>query len=94
VLVHDTEDALYVYRVVYDGGEKAMGRMTGFAREMDSTWERFEEFWSLTFFPPTEVVEALHAVGWTRVWIADADDLASPVDDPDQLDRVFFLATS
>jgi SAM-dependent methyltransferase len=94
VLVHDMEDVLYVYRVVYDGGEKAMGRMTGFLLEEGGTWERFEEFWSLTLFPPTEVVEALHAAGWTRVWIADADDLASPVDDPDQLDRAFFVATS
>lgn len=92
VWVADTEDELYVLKSVYDGAEKATTRMTGFVRDGDH-WERFDEFRTPTLFSAPAVVAALNEAGWTRVWIASIDDLRSPVTDPEQFDRIFFVAT-
>ena len=37
---------------------------------------------------------ALHDVGWPQVRITSADDLRTPITDPEQFDRVFFIATN
>ena len=91
VWVADTEDELYIHKSVYDGAEKATARMTGFIREGDH-WERFDEFRTPTLFPAPAVVAALHAAGWPRVWMASIEDLHSQVADPEQFDRIFFMA--
>jgi SAM-dependent methyltransferase len=93
VFVADTEDELYVLKSVYDGADKATARMTGFIRDGDR-WERFDEFRTPTYFPAPAVVTALHDAGWPTAWMADIDDLASGVTDPEQYDRIFFVATS
>jgi SAM-dependent methyltransferase len=90
--VRDTEDELYIFKSVYDGAEKATARATGFIRDGDR-WERFDEFRTPTLFPAPAVVAALHDSGWPRVRITSADDLRTPVTDPEQFDRVFFIAT-
>ena len=92
VWVADTEDELYILKSVYDGAAKAATRMTGFVRDGDR-WDRFDEFRTPTLFAAPAVVEALHEAGWTRVWMASIDDLRSPVTDPEQFDRIFFVAT-
>jgi SAM-dependent methyltransferase len=92
VWVGDTEDELYVFKSVYDGGDKAATRMTGFVRE-GGRWARFEELRTPTLFHPPVVVEALQAAGWSRPWAANLDDLGSPVADPEEFDRVWFVAT-
>jgi len=91
VWVGDTEDELYVFKSVYDGGDKAATRMTGFVRE-GGRWERFEEFRTPTLFPPPVVVDALRDAGWARAWVARLDDLGSPVADAEECDRVWFVA--
>lgn len=93
ILVRDTEDELYILNSVYDGAEKAAARMTGFVRDGDR-WERFEEFRTPTLFLAPAVVAALHEAGWARVWMASVGDLGRPVADPEQFDRIFFVATS
>lgn len=93
VFVADTEDELYVLKSVYDGAGKAATRMTGFIRDGER-WDRFDEFRTPTCFPAPAVVTALHDAGWPTTWMADIDDLASPVTDPEQYDRIFFVATN
>jgi SAM-dependent methyltransferase len=93
VWVADTEDELYIHKSVYDGAEKATARMTGFVRDGDR-WERFEELRTPTLFLATAVVAALNEAGWPHVRMASADDLSSPITDPEQFDRIFFVATS
>ena len=93
VWVADTEDEFYVLKSVYDGGDKAATRMTGFVRA-GGRWERFEEFRTPTLFPAPAVVEALRAAGWSRAWAARIDDLGSPVAEPEEFDRIWFVATN
>jgi hypothetical protein len=90
--VADTEDELYVHKSVYDGAEKATARMTGFIRN-GHHWERFDEFRTPTLFPAAAVVATLHTAGWPTVWMASIDDLHSPVADPEQFDRIFFVSS-
>jgi SAM-dependent methyltransferase len=92
VWIADTPDELYVLKSVYDGSTKATARMTGFVRDGD-LWERFDEFRTPTLFPAHAVVTSLHRAGWARVWTAIIDDLRNPVTDPEQFDRIFFVAT-
>jgi hypothetical protein len=91
VWVADTQDELYVFKSVYDGGDKAATRITGFVRE-GGRWQRFEELRTPTLFPPPVVVDALQAAGWARPWVARLDDLGSPLADPEEFDRVWFVA--
>jgi hypothetical protein len=91
--VANTEDELYVLKSVYDGADKAATRMTGFIRDGDR-WERFDEFRTPTYVTAPAVVTVLHDAGWPTAWMADIDDLGSPVTDPEQYDRVFFVAAS
>ena len=91
--VRDTEDEIYILKSVYDGAEKAASRMTGFIRDGER-WERFDEYRTPTFFPAPAVVAALHEAGWAQVRITSTDDLHTPVADPEQFDRIFFVATS
>ena len=91
--VRDTEDELYIYKSVYDGADKAAARMTGFIRDGDH-WDRFDEFRTPTLFLAPDVVTALRDAGWPQIRITSADDLRTPVTDPEQFDRVFFIATS
>jgi hypothetical protein len=90
--VRDTEDELYILKSVYDGAEKAAVRLTGFMRDGDH-WERFDEFRTPTLFPAPAVITALHEAGWTQVQMTSAGDLRTPITDPEQFDRIFFLAT-
>ncbi len=94
VWVADTDDELYVLKSVYGGGERAATRMTGFVRAEDGHWERFEEFRTPTLFPAPMVATALRKVGWSQVWVASIDDLGSALADPEELDRVWFVATN
>ena len=55
-------------------------------------WDRFDEFRTPTLFPAPGVVSALHDAGWARVWMASIDDLRTPVTDPEQFDRICFVA--
>jgi SAM-dependent methyltransferase len=91
VFVQDTEDELYIWKSVYDGADKAAMRVTGFIREGDQ-WDRVEEFQTPTLFLPHAVVAALQEAGWDRVWMTSTTDLHSPITDPEQFDRIFFVA--
>lgn len=90
--VDDTPRFLYVYRSIYGGGEKAHSRMVGFVRDDDGQWERFDEYRTPTFFSATAVVEMLRDTGWKSVKVTSTDTLDEPVEDPETLDRVFFIA--
>ena len=92
VVVSDTEEELYVLKSVFDGVDKAATRMTGFVRSRDGHWERFEELRSATLFPAPVVISTLKDAGWSRVWVAAIDDLTTSIADPEEFDRVWFVA--
>jgi SAM-dependent methyltransferase len=71
---------------------RAYTRISGFLRADDGRYDRFEETAYNTAFDLTAVEAALHETGWEQVHFARLEDLAAPLDDPEQVERVFIVA--
>lgn len=92
VNVMDTDNLTIINRGVYAPGEKrAYLSITGFARSSGDTFERFREIAYNTVFAMNEVDAELKRTGFTQIRVAGASDLETPVDDPESLDRAFFI---
>ena len=90
----DTDDAVFIVnRGIYDDhADRAWARITGFVRAAEGQFERFDETAFNSVFDLDRVRQMLLDMGWQRVHIAAAADLASPVRDPESLGRAFFVA--
>lgn len=90
--IEDTEESMIVNRGIYDGGERAYTRISGFVRNDEGLYERFEGVFYNTVFEMAMVKEWLLAVGYGDIHFAHALDLGEPVDDPEAMLRVFIVA--
>jgi SAM-dependent methyltransferase len=94
VTIEDSEELTLINRGIYDGeGDRAYTRITGYIRLPDGLYERFEETAYNTVFAMHDVQQALLEVGFRQFYSASAQDLKTPVDDPERLGRVFFIVT-
>jgi SAM-dependent methyltransferase len=90
-VVENPEDFL-VMRGIYDGeSDRAITRVSGFTRTQ-AGWERFEQTAFNTVFPISQVRDALWETGFAEAWPALAEDLRTPLDDPESHGRVFLVA--
>jgi len=93
ITVTDDEDFLMVNRGMYDGGERAYTRITGFVRdEKSGQYDRFAETFYNTVFDLADVQRWLSAAGFADVTIAKGNDLSAPALDPESLGRAWFVA--
>lgn len=93
ISVDDSEEAMVVTRGIYDGeGDRAFTKLSGFFRMANGLYERFDETVFNYVFDMAWVREALLRTGWQHVHCARFDDLATPIPDPEQEDRTFFVA--
>jgi SAM-dependent methyltransferase len=90
--IDDTPELTLINRAIYDGGERAYTRISGFVPARDGLYERFEEVFFNTMFALDRVHSALLAAGFKTVHSAETHDLAAPVENPEALLRVFFVA--
>jgi SAM-dependent methyltransferase len=91
--VYDRPDALMILRGIFDGeGDRALMRVSGFARTPDGLYERFDETVFNTVFEMRSVRDALQDTGWKRVHFARIEDLRTPIDNPEMEGRVFVVA--
>ncbi len=81
-----------ITRGVYDGGDTAHRRLTGFIREEDGRFAGFEESMTEHFFDPEAVAEHLRGNGWPDVHLALSGDLGRPAADLTGASRVFVVA--
>jgi SAM-dependent methyltransferase len=94
VTVDETADSMIVARGVYDpAGSKAWARISGFTR-MDGEWRRFEETIHNTAYDMTDVAQAVRDAGLERFYFSGEEDLETPVRNPEELPRVFVIATA
>jgi SAM-dependent methyltransferase len=95
IRVDDGDDhVLIITRGVYDGqSNRAWTRISGFARWDDGLYERFEETAFNTVFEMERVREALLEVGYRDTHFARAQDLGTPIAEPEEESRVFFVAS-
>lgn len=88
------DELLLINRGIYDGqGDKAWTRITGFVRQPDGLYERFEQTAFNTVFDLACVNQMLLEVGWREVHFARIDDLKTPLAEPKKEGRVFIVAS-
>ena len=91
--VNDDEQITIITRGVYDGqSDRAATRITGFIRNPDGLYERFEQTAFNTAFDLQRVRAALLDTGWRHVHFARVQDLAAPIDEPEREGRAFIVA--
>lgn len=90
--IEDSPELMLVNRAIYDGGDKAYTRITGFVPTPDELYERFEETFYNTAFVIADVQNMLLETGFKTVHCAEMHDLTIPVEDPESLRRVYFVA--
>lgn len=87
------EDMTIVNHGIYDvTSERAWMKVTGFVRNADGLYERFEQTAYNTVFAMDAVKVALLATGWQHVYFARLQDLKTPLEDPEAEGRVFVVA--
>jgi SAM-dependent methyltransferase len=90
--IREDENFFLVNRGEYDGGARAFSRITGFMRQENGLYARFyEEVYNTAFFV-ADVDAALAAVGFSDTYHAVYSDLLTPLDDPEEFGRIFFIS--
>jgi SAM-dependent methyltransferase len=89
--VRDMEDLTLITRGV-DAGERKYTHITGFVRQADGSYLRVDQTAFNTAFNLESVTQAMHAAGFSGVYCALSDALDTPLKDPEQEPRVFFVA--
>jgi SAM-dependent methyltransferase len=91
--VHEREDAVYVLRGHWNPeGTRAEMRVTGFTRQPNGLYERFEQQVFNTLFALDDVQAALAAAGLGDAYPARLEALEAPLAAPEDETRVFFVA--
>lgn len=87
------DDMTIVNHGIYDvTSDRAWLKVTGFIRNADGLYERFEQIVYNTIFAMNDVKTLLLATGWRDAYFARLQDLKTPLTDPEQEGRVFIVA--
>jgi SAM-dependent methyltransferase len=91
--IHPGEDIFYLNRGIYDASTvKAWTKITGFVRNDEGLYERFDETVYNTVFEMDEVRDMLNRVGYKSVYTSNGQDLKTPIENPENEKKVFFVA--
>jgi SAM-dependent methyltransferase len=92
VNVEDTQDLFLLTRAVWvEADQRAYTRITGFSRQADGNYERFEETAFNSAFDIQEVQSALLETGFRSAYTAKLVNLDLPVEKPENESRIFFV---
>lgn len=93
VSVQDSEELFLISRgVVLEAEGRAYTQISGFLRQEDGRYERFDETVFNTMFELSAVCDALSAAGFRRAHCARLQALTLPLDNPEREARVFVVA--
>ncbi|PMB09152.1 methyltransferase type 11 [Fischerella thermalis CCMEE 5273] len=93
ITVMDDDEMTIINRSIYVGEQgKAFVKISGYIKAPNGFYERFDETLFNTVFDMEKVRQLLLETGWKEVYSAGVADLTVPVSDPEELDRVFFVA--
>jgi SAM-dependent methyltransferase len=91
--VDDSDGTLVITRSSFDGsGDQALLNITGFLRQADGRYERFDESLYNTIFDIQTVLWLLLNQGWASAHAARLGNLHTPLSEPEQEARVFVVA--
>jgi SAM-dependent methyltransferase len=92
VTVQEDDEVFLLNKAVYDETmDRAYTQITGFVRAEDGSYERFSETVYNLALAAAEVTEAVRNAGFTILRCAALPDLAVPVEDPESVQRPFFI---
>jgi SAM-dependent methyltransferase len=87
------DDMTVVNHGIYDvTSDRAWLKVTGFVRNGEGLYERFEQTVYNTIFAMSDVKTLLLETGWRDAYFARRQDLKTPLTDPEQEGRVFIVA--
>lgn len=89
----DGDTVMITCGIFDEQSDKAWTKITGFTRTADGLYQRFDETVYNTVFRLERVKEALLESGWNSVHFARTQSLATPLQDPEDLGRVFVVAS-
>ncbi len=93
VMVRPGDEVYLINRGMYDDSTvKAWTKITGFVREENGLYERFDETVYNTVFEMVAVRNWLLDTGFREVYFALDGDLNTPIENPEEQKRVFFVA--
>jgi SAM-dependent methyltransferase len=91
--VMDEDEAMIVTRGIYNGqSDRAWTQVSGFLQTANGLYERFEETVYNHVFDLAWVRQILLETGWQEVYCARIENLAQPLDEPEEEVRTFFVA--
>lgn len=91
--VDDTHEMTIISRGVFGAGmSRAYTHVSGFYRESEECYSRFEETVYNTVFPVADVLACLSDAGFSDVRVTHDADFSRDVLSPEKLERVFFIA--
>lgn len=91
--IEDDETLTLITRSIFvEENDRAWTHITGFIRNTDGKYDRFEERIFNTAFNLEEVKNLLIGAGWRKVSLVSESNFYIPLDEPENYPRVFFIA--
>ncbi|MFW6134843.1 MAG: class I SAM-dependent DNA methyltransferase [Elusimicrobiota bacterium] len=91
--IKDTENILLIIRGIFDTDkDEAITRVSGFVKDEDDSYSRFEEIVYNYVYQLAEVKKILQETGWNQVHFALIEDLNKYIENPEKEDRIFVVA--
>lgn len=91
--VQDNGELFLLQRGIYDEeAGRATVSITGFLDDGERHFQRFDEIAYNTSFELEAVRQALLKAGWVDVYCARVNELSTPLEEPEEEGRVFFVA--
>jgi SAM-dependent methyltransferase len=93
IRITERDGYVNISRGFFDPAEgRAHRKFSGFYRVESGLFEQYSELIINTAFPVARISDELRSVGFKAVHTALMSDLSAPVSDPEEHDRVFFVA--
>lgn len=93
VEVIEEDDLMVVRTAMYEpGAARAWMRLSGFVKDAEGLYQRFSEVVYNTVYEVDQVLKMLTECGFAPVYPSLMSDLSSPLDNPEEQRRVFFVA--
>lgn len=91
--IEDTENILLIIKGIFDvDRDEAVTRISGFVKEEDNRYSRFEEIVYNYVYSIDKVKKTLLEIGWSQVYFARIEDLNKNIESPEKEDRIFIVA--
>lgn len=91
--IEDRKNIFLIIKGIHEvDKERAVTRVSGFIKEEDNFYTRFEEIVYNYAYSIAEIKKLLEEIGWSRVYFALMEDLGKNIEESEKEDRIFVVA--